>query len=90
MSNTPSFIRRNIKPSYDSQFLRRIAEKHYLTGPSAYTPEGERLMEIADKIDMVTGEPPRSDPADAQTFFDELRNISEEIKRERLDNTTNL
>jgi len=77
MSNTPSFIDYNRSSSYDSQFLRMIAEKHYYFGAGKYTPEGERIMEIADKIDMVTGELPKSDPADAQAFFDELREIGD-------------
>jgi hypothetical protein len=81
MTNTPSFIDHNRSSSYDSQFLRMIAEKHYLTGAGKYTPEGERIMEIADKIDMVTDEPPKSDPADATAFFDELREIGEEMRR---------
>jgi hypothetical protein len=81
MTNTPSFIDHTRRSKYDSQFLRMIAEKHYYFGAGKYTPEGERIMEIADKIDMVTGELPKSDPADTTTFFDEVREIGEEMRR---------
>ena len=66
MKKIPSFIS---DERYDSQFLRRIAELNYLLGPGKYAPEGEILMEIADKIDLLTGELPKSDPKDAQEFF---------------------